>query len=409
MQRGSGLPIFLLVLVVIAGFVFVVFNNSRPTPELRVIVPTEAQPTAADNAWQTILREGFGSDTTPTPTVAIPTAAFVAPTLLPASQLDLTPFAPQVANVNDAAPTLSASTPTRAVSSPTPLATNIPLTVLPITREAQEFQPPPLVPPLSRDPLGRDHYWMRRPVDSNALNNSGLFYYAYGSDGPENAWRIHAGIDMPNPIGETVRAAAAGVIEWANEDFQSTYTYGKTVFVRHEFGFDGQPIYTLYAHLAAILVFPGQIVQEGDAIGLVGNTGRVSGPHVHFEVRMGGDDYGATYNPLLWMVPYVNTGIIAGRVTDGNNDLAMDVDVTIRSRATGLVVDTTTTYIYRGTSVDVNPDPVWGENFVISDIPVGRYDVIATINNERITQTVDVLEGTTSFAELSLFLQQSGG
>jgi murein DD-endopeptidase MepM/ murein hydrolase activator NlpD len=408
MQRGSGLPIFVLVLMVIIGFGVLVYSNAQPTPELRVIVPTEAQPTAADNAWQTILREGFGSESTPIPTLAIPTAAFVPPTLPPASQIELTPFAPQNASLNDPAPTLAASTPTRASSSPTPLATNIPLTVLPVTRVAQDFQPPPLIPPLSRDPFGRDHFWLRRPVDSSALNNGGLFYYAYGSDGPENAWRIHAGIDMPNPIGETVRAAGDGVVEWANENFQSTYTYGKTVFIRHDFGYDGQPIYTLYAHLATILVFPGQTVQEGDAIGLVGNTGRVSGPHVHFEVRVGADDYGSTYNPLLWMVPYVNTGVIAGRVVDRNNDLAMDVDVTVRSRATGLVVDTTTTYIYRGTAVDVNPDPSWGENFVISDIAVGRYDVIATVNGERITTTVDVLEGTTSFAELSLFAPQEG-
>ncbi len=404
MQRGGGggIPAFLLVIVVLGGFGALLFANAQPTPELRVIIPTEAQPTSAESSWQTILREGFGSNSTPLPTVAIPTGEFVPPTIPPAAQINLTPFAPQAADPNSvgANPLLAASTPTRPAASPTPLATNVPVTVLAVTRAPQEFQPPPLVPPLSRDPLGRDHYWLRRPVDSSALNNGGLFYYSYGSDGPENAWRVHAGIDMPNPIGETVRAVADGVVEWANEDFQSTYSYGKVIFVRHDFGYDGQPIYTLYAHLAAILVFPGQVVRAGDAIGLVGNTGRVSGPHVHFEVRVGGDDYGSTYNPLLWMVPYVGTGVIAGRVVDRNGDWAMDTDVTIRSYATGTVTDTTTTYIFQGTSVDVNPDFVWQENFVVGDIPVGRHEVIAVIDGERVSQLVTVVEGTTTFVEL---------
>ncbi|MDX2160156.1 MAG: M23 family metallopeptidase [bacterium] len=406
MQRSGGFPVFFLVLVVIGAFGALVFLNARPVPELRVIVPTEAQPTQAESSWQSILREGFGGESTPLPTVPLPTGAFVPPTL-PPSSIELTPFAPQVADSSLVQPNFAA-TPTRAVASPTPLSTTIPLTVLPVTREARQFQPPPLVPPLSRDPLGRDHFWLRRPVDSNALNNRGLFYYAYGSDGPENQWRIHAGIDMPNPIGETVRAAGSGTIVYAAENFQSTYTYGKTVFIRHDFGYDGQPVFTLYAHLAAILVFEGQTIQAGDPIGLVGNTGRVSGPHVHFEVRVGEDTYGATFNPLLWMVPYVNTGVIAGRLSDRSGDLIMDADVTVRNYGTGLVTDTTTTYIYRGTAVDVNADPIWQENFVIGDVPVGRHEVVATINGERVSQVVTVVEGTTTFVELSLAAPPNG-
>jgi len=48
----------------------------------------------------------------------------------------------------------------------------------------------------------------------------------------------------------------------------------------------------------------------------------------------------------------------------------------------------------------VNADPIWRENFAIADVPVGRYDVIATINGERVVQQVSVIEGTTGFVEL---------
>lgn len=409
MPRSGGMPVFIVVILVIGIFAGVVYFNSRPTGELRVIIPQEADPTQADVSWQSILREGFGNDSTPLATVALPTGEFVPPTLPAAGQITATPFAPQPLGAGDALVTLAAATPTRALASPTPLATAVPLTIVPVTRESREFQPPPLIPPISRDPLGRDHYWFRRPVDSNALNNGGLFYYAYGSDGPENTWRIHTGIDMPNPIGETVRAAGSGTVVWAGQDFQSTYTYGNVVFIQHDFGYDGLPVYTLYAHLAAILVFEGQTVQAGDPIGLVGNTGRVTGPHVHFEVRLGNNDYGASVNPQLWMVPYVNTGVIAGRLIDANGNYVMDADVTVRSYATGLVLDTSTTYLFRGTSIDVNPDPTWGENFVIGDVPVGRVEVIATVNGERLTQVVNVIEGTTTFVELSPTVPDSNG
>jgi murein DD-endopeptidase MepM/ murein hydrolase activator NlpD len=116
-----------------------------------------------------------------------------------------------------------------------------------------------------------------------------LVLLPFGSDGPEeqNPYRIHHGIDMPNSIGETVRAAASGTVMWAAEGvFQNSYSYGNVVLIQHEFSYRGQTLYTLYAHLSAALVQTGQHVEAGDAIALVGATGNVSGPHVHFEVRL---------------------------------------------------------------------------------------------------------------------------
>src|SRR5690606_25458603 len=254
--------------------------------------------------------------------------------------------------------------------------------------------------------------------DSNA-NNRGLISYPYGSRGPESLnSRIHSGIDLSNPIGETVRAAGDGTVVWAADGlrveggfFQESSSYGNVIVIEHDFGYDNRRIFTLYAHLALVNVVPGQRVLRDDPIGLVGNTGRVTGPHVHFEVRLGEPGnydpnyiprYGDTYNPVLWMVPYVGTGVIAGRVTDQFGDLVDNAEVTVRSRATGQVSGVTSTYIFENSLIDVNPDPRWQENFVVGDVPVGRHEVVAVIGGERVSTIVNVVEGTTTFVELSL-------
>jgi hypothetical protein len=177
--------------------------------------------------------------------------------------------------------------------------------------------------------------------------------------------------------------------------------------IEHDFGYEGRYLYTLYAHLSAVLVVNGQHVDARDAVGLVGNTGRVSGPHVHFEVRVGESNstdpatYGDTFNPVLWMAPYVGTGVIAGRVTDGGGRAVMDANITVRNWATGLNVDTTSTYILQNTTIDVNADPIWNENFAVGDLPAGRYTVIANIGGESVTRVVNVVEGTTTFVEIA--------
>lgn len=411
-MRGTtraSLSAFFMVMLAASGFGLALWSNAAPVA-VRPVVPTEIPPTEDTNSWQRILREGFGENSTPLPTVAIPTQPFEPPTLPPRGDTGEIALELGVTGIPTSIP-VSAATATP----PPPTAqivADVPVTALLVTRPPSEWNPPPLIPPLSRDPMGRDHYWLQRPVDSNA-NNRSLFYYPYGSDGPNNDYRVHHGIDMPNPVGETVRAAGSGEVLWAADGlriespgaFQNSPSYGNVILIQHDFGYRGQMIWTLYAHLSAVLVRQGQRVERGDVIGLVGQTGRVTGPHVHFEVRMGRtpDDnhYRSTYNPVLWMVPYVGHGVIAGRVTGFDGRLVNDADVTIRNWRTGLVQDTTTSYVFLNDGLDVNSDPLWGENFVVGDVPVGRYEVIANINGERVSRVIDVLEGTTNFVELS--------
>ncbi len=407
-MRGgqSSLPALFLISLALAGFVFVVMRNAQPEPTAQSVMPTEIQPTEDTNSWQSILSAGFGENSTPLPTIAIPTEPFIPPTVPNDGDTDIILLEPgQIEGF--ATPTIPpAASPTRPPPTAALISTEIPVTEQSVTRAPSEWNPPPLLPPLSRDPYGRDHYWFQRPVDSNATNY-GLFYYPYGSDGPneENTWPIHTGIDMPNPVGETVRAAGSGTVIWAGDGaFQNSPAYGTAVAIQHDFGYRGQGLWTIYAHLSSVLVERGAYVNVGDVIGLVGETGRVSGPHVHFEVRVEEDRYRATYNPVLWMVPYVGHGVIAGQVVDSFGDMVNDADVTIKRWANGLVFDTTTTYIFLDNGLDVNPDPVWNENFAVGDVPVGRYEVIANIRGERVSKFIDVYEGTTSYVELTLVI-----
>jgi murein DD-endopeptidase MepM/ murein hydrolase activator NlpD len=415
-RTGYNLPALILVVAALGGFGFLLWSNAQPAPSLRAVVPTEIQPTENVDAWQSVLRAGFGSNSTALPTIAPPPTQEAPPTLARSGEINLSPVAP--VTVNDGLqPTLNAFVTPTPLPSVAPIETDVAVTAQVVTRSPSEWQPPPLIPPISRDALGRDHYWFMRPVDSNATNYA-LFSYPYGSDGPqqETAWRVHHGIDMPNPIGQTLRAAGSGTVVWAADglrieggSFQNSPSYGNVIVIRHDFGYRGQPLFTLYAHLSGVLATPGQFVNAGDVIGLIGNTGRVTGPHVHFEVRMGkaGDSpnaiplYGETVNPLLWMVPYVGRGVIAGRVTGVRGQLLDDQTITVRDWRTGLVVDSTTSYVYYDSVNDVRADPIWQENFVVADVPAGRYEVITNIDGQRVSQIIEVAEGTTSFVELA--------
>ena len=96
---------------------------------------------------------------------------------------------------------------------------------------------------------------------------------------------FHPGLDLVAPAGRPVRAGGAGCVEVAHRDGGG---YGKLVVIRH-----GQGMTSWYAHLSRIAVRRGQCVAAGAMIGKVGSTGRSTGPHLHFELRL----RGAAVNP----------------------------------------------------------------------------------------------------------------
>lgn len=94
--------------------------------------------------------------------------------------------------------------------------------------------------------------------------------------------RMHRGVDLKLQIGDTVRAAFTGKVRITKYEARG---YGYYVLMRHPNGLE-----TIYGHLSKILVRPNQIVKVGDPIALGGNTGRSTGPHLHFETRFLGLD-----------------------------------------------------------------------------------------------------------------------
>ncbi len=100
---------------------------------------------------------------------------------------------------------------------------------------------------------------------------------------------FHTGLDISNKTGTKIIATADGKISYADRKMY----IGKLVVIDHGYG-----RVTKYGHLQKILVKPGQKVKRGDVIGLLGNTGKSTGPHVHYEVRINN----APVNPLKYIL-----------------------------------------------------------------------------------------------------------
>ncbi|AIS52049.1 putative metalloprotease [Thermoanaerobacter kivui] len=105
--------------------------------------------------------------------------------------------------------------------------------------------------------------------------------YGYGTE-------FHPGIDIAVSVGTPVRAAGKGVVTYAGW----LSGYGKAVIIDHGYG-----IQSVYGHNSQIIVKVGQTVKRGDIIAKSGNTGRSTGPHVHFEVRVNGNPV----NPMNYL------------------------------------------------------------------------------------------------------------
>ncbi|MFC4018376.1 M23 family metallopeptidase [Micromonospora sp. GCM10011542] len=126
-----------------------------------------------------------------------------------------------------------------------------------------------------------------RPLSGRLTSQFGTRFDPY-----YKVWQLHAGVDIAAPIGTPIRAAADGRVSRAG-----WYGgYGNYTCIDHG-NTDRQRISTCYGHQSKLLVSPGDRVRAGQVIGLVGSTGASTGPHLHFEVRLGG----RPVDPLPWI------------------------------------------------------------------------------------------------------------
>lgn len=124
------------------------------------------------------------------------------------------------------------------------------------------------------------------PVDGRMMGGFGSRQDPFSTDGGRE---FHPGVDISAATGTPVRSTASGIV------IQAQFTsggYGRLVVVDHGGGYQ-----TYYAHLSRITVQLGQEVRRGETVGLVGSSGRTTAPHLHYEVRTGGNPV----NPYNYM------------------------------------------------------------------------------------------------------------
>lgn len=125
----------------------------------------------------------------------------------------------------------------------------------------------------------------RMPLEGAALTSD----YGMRTHPVLGGRRAHSGVDLAAPTGTPIYATADGIVSRADR-FSS---YGLYVSIEH-----GANLQTRFAHMSRIAVAQGDRIRKGDVIGYVGSTGRSTGPHLHYEVRIGGE----AVNPIPYMV-----------------------------------------------------------------------------------------------------------
>jgi len=246
-----------------------------------------------------------------------------------------------------------------------------------------------------------DHFYFARPIAADNVNWP-LAEYRYG--GVFFAPNIvHTGVDIDAVEGAPILAAGPGTIVSADWGLFSevpgniTDPYGMAVVIKHDFGYKDQVLYTVYAHMSEIIAVKGQHVETGDVLGLVGETGATTGPHLHFEVRVGDNTFYKTYNPELWMAPPQGWGILVGRLTDDKNNPLYQFPVDVRPMPSEVPLRKVITYA----EGSVNADPYYQENLVLSDLPAGLYKIAFEYEEKRYQFWIDIYPGQVSYFTFS--------
>jgi len=125
-----------------------------------------------------------------------------------------------------------------------------------------------------------------QPVDFHDLRRIGSLY-GYRTDPFYKVSKFHEGIDFTAAVGTPIYATGDGVVSEAE---YNSGGYGNKIVINHGYSYE-----TVYAHLSKIKVKPGQRIKRGEVIGLMGNTGKSTAPHLHYEVHKAGTPMNPIY------------------------------------------------------------------------------------------------------------------
>jgi len=141
----------------------------------------------------------------------------------------------------------------------------------------------------------REDAYINMPIGIPVKSNQITSLYGHRQDVMGFETTFHSGIDFAGGVGMPIFATADGVVAEAVGDV--TNDLGKNIRIQHKYG-----IMTAYAHMNELAVAKDRKVKRGDLIGFVGTTGKSTGPHVHYEVRIKSPDaetwFELTYNPM---------------------------------------------------------------------------------------------------------------
>ncbi len=291
-------------------------------------------------------------------------------------------------------PTTSSPGPTApAVGNPTPAPDPLRFVFPTPGPQPESAWRPPLYP-VPWVPTPHDHFYFSRPIAANELNSPSQ-NYRYG--GEFFADEVHTGVDIPAELGTPVLAAGDGKVIWAGYGvyrggFDPNDPYGLAVVIRHDFGYHNLDLYTVYGHLEQVDVEEGQHVTRGQQLGLVGQTGHVTGPHLHFEVRLDQNSYYTTRNPELWVAPPQGWGVLAGQIMDSSRQLVTKLPIIVTSIATN------DNWFGRSYGpLAVNGDEYYRENMTVGDLPAGQYRIRIDYAGRNYSQEIMIYPGLVSY------------
>jgi murein DD-endopeptidase MepM/ murein hydrolase activator NlpD len=305
---------------------------------------------------------------------------------------------------NNEIPTLAAT------SRPTAAETSLPTAADPTTQVAIQSTAT-LTPECGADwCVYPGHFWLQRPLDGFYGDTIDVTYRYDTTQGGTR--EPHSGVEFQGEEGDQVKAAADGTVVVAGDNRGTPYAglgsiYGNLIILQHSLPGVAGPAFTLYGHLSEVDVKLGQAVQAGQKIGLVGDSGAATGPHLHFEIRLGTASLQNTRNPELWLQPHTGqdgqlNGAIAGKILNPDGSERSTHDLVLKYMPVGQAASRPDVYLETYATPNLPSDDSWGEEFAAGDLPVGTYQLSLIVDGTLIEDQAPVKPGRVTFVTLRL-------